>query len=91
MQVASSAYLDDSRDGSYLEATVHNYLPCVSGPLLCVHSRFDIGVQSIPVSETSVVLAGRDLERFKFTSEGATLSPGKTDLKLFCPVCTFVG
>ncbi|KAJ3796702.1 trafficking protein particle complex subunit 10 [Lentinula aff. detonsa] len=39
----------------------------------------------ISISEVSILLTGRDLERFRFTSATESLSPGKTNLKLFCP------
>ncbi|KAF8831376.1 hypothetical protein HHX47_DHR1000473 [Lentinula edodes] len=69
VQVSSDASLDESRDGSYVEVTVHNHLPC-----------------PIPISEVSILLAGRDLERFRFTSANESLAPGKSKLKLFCPI-----
>ncbi|KIK59816.1 hypothetical protein GYMLUDRAFT_261811 [Collybiopsis luxurians FD-317 M1] len=69
VRVSSSAILDETRDGSYLEVTIQNFLPC-----------------SIPTSEVSVVLTGRDSERFKFAAPNESLTPGKTKLKLFCPI-----
>ncbi|KAJ3896581.1 trafficking protein particle complex subunit 10 [Lentinula edodes] len=69
VQVSSDASLDESRDGSYVEVTVHNHLPC-----------------PIPISEVSILLAGRDLERFRFASANESLAPGKSKLKLFCPI-----
>ncbi|KAF5391403.1 hypothetical protein D9757_001971 [Collybiopsis confluens] len=68
-QVSSSATLDGTRDGSYLQVTVRNTMPC-----------------PIPIDEVSVLLAGRDSERFKFTAVSESLPPGKTKLKLFCPI-----
>lgn len=85
VQVSSDASLDESRDGSYVEVTVHNHLPCVSLFVFVLPHR-NISIQPIPISEVSILLAGRDLERFRFTSVNESLAPGKSKLKLFCPV-----
>lgn len=40
----------------------------------------------LPANEVSIILAGRDSERYKFVSSIQGLAPGITTVTLFCPV-----
>ncbi|KAJ3509402.1 hypothetical protein NLJ89_g5241 [Agrocybe chaxingu] len=69
VKVSTSARLADVRDGSYLDVTVTNHLPCV-----------------LPADEISVLVTGRDPEKFRYVStitEGCP--PGPSTYTLFCP------
>ncbi|KAF5386686.1 hypothetical protein D9615_001912 [Tricholomella constricta] len=68
LQVSSNARIAETKDGCFLDVTVHNRLPCV-----------------LHADEISIVLAGRDSERCRFSAPLETLQCGKTELTLFCP------
>ncbi|CAA7265369.1 unnamed protein product [Cyclocybe aegerita] len=68
VKVSTTARLADVRDGSYLDVTVTNHLPCV-----------------FPADEISVLVTGRDPEKFRYVSaitEGCP--PGLSTHTLFC-------
>ena len=43
--------------------------------------------KSLPTSEISVILSGRESERLRFFTQVKSLKPGTSTFKLFCPVC----
>ena len=46
--------------------------------------------KDLPIDEVSVTLAGHDTEALKFASAASSLKPGKTNVRLFCPVSTIL-
>jgi hypothetical protein len=90
ISVAGDAKTCDSEDGSFLEITLQNRLPCVSDHChtpLCNQAN---KLQALPVNRVSVILTGRDAEQIIYTTAAQQLDPGKTTLTLFCPVCTIL-
>ncbi|KDR81848.1 hypothetical protein GALMADRAFT_240099 [Galerina marginata CBS 339.88] len=73
IQVSSNARLAETRDGSYVDVVVTNYLPC-----------------QFPVDEISVLVTGRESDKFRYVSEITSgCPPGKSLFTLFCPTSTF--
>jgi len=88
VHVAQNARIAETRDGCFLDTTILNRLPCVrdficrkNDPchIICV-------IQALQADEISLVIAGRELERYKFTSLPQNLPPGTTRMTVFCPV-----
>jgi hypothetical protein len=85
IRVSSNAQIAESEDGSYLDVTIENHLPCVSNFHL-VFNKYLVMLQDLPVDQVTVVLAGRDKERLSFSASTQRLLAGLTSLRLFCAV-----
>ncbi|TFK43010.1 trafficking protein particle complex subunit 10 [Crucibulum laeve] len=72
-------------DGSYIDVTVQNRLPCVGTFMYSSPFLAHIILQLLPADQVNVTLAGRDSDKLRFISPIEGLPPGKTDLTLFCP------
>jgi hypothetical protein len=83
--VSSDAKIAEAEDGSFLDVTVRNHLPCVSTFALIFTTSLVVS-QELPIDQVSVVLTGRDKERLSFSASAERLALGLTSLRLFCAV-----
>jgi trafficking protein particle complex subunit 10 len=85
MRVSSDAKIAEAEDGSFLDVTVQNHLPCVS-TFKNIFTTSLVVSQELPIDHITVVLAGRDKERLNFSASAERLAQGPTPLRLFCAV-----
>lgn len=85
IRVSTHAKISDNEDGSFLNVTIQNHLPCVSFK----HSfrgQIPTFLQELPVDQVTVVLAGPAKERLRFSADIERIAIGQTSLTLFCAV-----
>jgi hypothetical protein len=85
IRVSSDAEIAEVEDGSFLDVTVQNHLPCVS-TFKIISTTSLVVPQELPIDQVTVVLAGRDKERLNFSASAERLAQGLTPLRLFCAV-----
>lgn len=86
VQLSPNARLAETRDGSYVDITISNYLPCVS--IYASMTYFsNIFWKMFPADNIIVIVAGPGSTKFTYSSPIPNgCPPGKSGLTLFCPV-----